>query len=63
LPFLHLARRNVDALGLATTTHREENVELRETMILITLGNHVKGKGVIENMIVEGEVTAAQMNL
>jgi hypothetical protein len=61
-PLLHLAGGDVDAVSLAPTAHREEDVEGGEAMALVTLGDRVERDGVLENVVVEREVAAVRKN-
>lgn len=58
-PFLHLRCGDVDAVSLAPTAHGEVNVELAEALALIALGNDIENIGVIQDVVVEGEVAAS----
>ena len=53
LPFLHLTGGDVDAISLTPTAHGEINVERRQTLPNITLGNDIESGRMIEDMIIE----------
>ena len=55
LPFEHLRRGDINTIGLATATHSEEDIEAREAKALVARGDGVEGRGVIENIVVEGK--------
>ena len=57
-PLLHLASRDVDSVGLTATAHGEVGVEGGKTLALVALGDDVERSRVVEDMVVEGEVTA-----
>jgi len=42
------------------TTHSEEGVEIREAKALVARRDGVEGSGVIEDMVVEGELATGQ---
>ena len=62
-PLLHLRSRNIDAICLATTAHREVDIEVGETKTLVALGNDVECRRVVEDVVVEREVTAENVTL
>ena len=62
LPFLHLRSGDIDTLSLATTAHSEVDIEGRETLAKVTLGNDVERRRVVKDVVVEGEVTANRIN-
>ena len=62
IPLLHLAGRNVNTISMATTPHGEIDIEGRETLAKVTLGNDVERRRVVKDVVVEGEVTAYRIN-
>jgi len=59
-PLLHLRCGHINTISLATTTHSEEHVKIRDAEALVARGDGVKGRGVIEDMVVEGELATGQ---
>jgi len=56
IPLQHLRRGDINTIGLAATTHSEEDVEIGEAEALVARRDGVEGSGVIEDMVVEGEL-------
>jgi hypothetical protein len=56
LPFFHLRRGYINAIGLTPTTHGEINVKGCQTLANITLGNDVERSRMIENVVIEREL-------
>ena len=61
-PFLHLRSRDIDAVSLATTAHGEVDIELRETVAGVALGDDVERGRVVQDVVVKGEITAEERN-
>ena len=57
LPLLHLRGRDVDTIGLTATTHGKVDIEGREVVARVSLWDDVESCRVIEDVVVEGEVT------
>ena len=51
-PLRHLGGGDVNAIALATTAHREVDIERGETEALIALGDDVEGSRVVEDVVV-----------
>ena len=60
IPLQHLRCGDINTISLASTTHSEEHVEVREAEALVTRGNGVEGSRVIEDMVVEGKLATSQ---
>ena len=60
LPLLHLTGGNVDSLRLTTAAHGEVDIECGQTMTKVALGNDVECGGVVQDVVVEGEITAEE---
>jgi hypothetical protein len=57
VPFLHLTGGDINAISLATTAHSEEDIELRESKTLVALRDGVECHRVVENVVIEGELS------
>ena len=57
-PFLHLTGGDINTLGLTTATHGEVDIEGRETLAKVTLGDDVELGRVVKDVVVEGEIAA-----
>ena len=58
LPLLHLRSRDVNTVSLTATAHGEVDIERAQVVAEVALGNDVEGGRMVENVIVEGEITA-----
>lgn len=58
VPFLHFRGGDINTASLTTTTHSEENIEGREPKTLVTLGDGVECRRVVENVVIEREFSA-----
>ena len=58
VPLLHLRSGDVDTIGLTATAHREVDIERGKVVAEVTLGDDVERRRVVEDVVVEGEVTA-----
>ena len=58
LPLLHLRSRDIDAVGLTSTTHGEVLVNGSEVVLGVSLGSGGEHLDMVEDMVVEGEVVA-----
>ena len=58
VPLLHLTGGDIDITSLATTAHSEENVKGRESKTLVALWDRVECDRVIENVVIESELSA-----
>lgn len=61
VPLLHLTGWDIDAISLATTAHREEDVKIRESETLVALGDGVEGHRVIKNVVIETELATTRI--
>ena len=55
-PFLHLTGRYIYPSGLATTSHSEEDVQIRETLVEVSLRDDIKRARVIQHVVIECEL-------
>ena len=51
---------NVDTILLVATAHGEVDIECGQTMTKVALGNDVECGGVVQDVVVEGEITAEE---
>lgn len=58
VPLLHLGSRDIDTISLTATAHSEVDIKGRKVVAEVTLGDHVESGRVVENVVIEGEVTA-----
>ena len=58
IPLLHFRGRDVNTVGLASTAHREVDIEGREIVAEIALWDDVERSRVVEDMIIQREVAA-----
>ena len=57
-PLLHLRSRGINTIGLTSTTHSEVNIERRQTLTNVTLGDDVESGRVVKDVVVKSEVAA-----
>lgn len=60
LPFLHLGGGNIDTISLTSTTHSKVDIEGRQFVAEVTLGDNVESGGVVEDMVVQREIAAKE---
>lgn len=60
IPLLHLRCRDVDTVCLTTTAHSEVDIQRREVVAQVTLGDDIERCRVVKDVIVEREVTAVE---
>ena len=58
LPLLHLGSGNIDTSSLTATAHGEVDIQGRKVVTSVTLGDDIELGRVVEDVVVEGEVTA-----
>ena len=58
VPLLHFASWDIDTIGLTTTAHGEVDIKRRKVVTSVALRDGVESRRVVENMVVEREVTA-----
>ena len=62
-PLLHLRGGDVDAVGLAATTHGEVHIQRGQVVTEVALRDHVECSRVVEDVVVEGEIAAVKFML